>query len=374
MTNECDFLVIGAGMTGASVAAQLAGKVIVLEMEEQPGYHTTGRSAALFTELYGNPLIRGLTRASRSFLFEPPPGFAETPLVQPRDTLYIARADQLAALQAFRALPDVAPVTRELTLAEAQALMPVLAPGYLAGAVLESGSAFLDVNGLHQGYLRQLRARGGALQLRAGVRALQYRAGRWLAETAAGSFSAPIVINAAGAWADQVAALAGLPPLGLRALRRTALLIDMPEALAPLPGWPACIDIDEQFYFKPDAGLLLLSPADEHPSEPCDAQPEELDVAVAVDRFERATGLSVRRVRHRWAGLRVFAPDRSPVLGFDAQASGFFWLAGPGGYGIQTAPALGAAAAALASGQALPAAIAAQGVTAQALAPARLRG
>lgn len=373
MTEGCDFLVIGAGMAGASAAAQLAphGRVILLEAEDQPGYHTTGRSAALFSEMYGNALIRGLTRASRDFLFAPPEGFAAAPLVRPRATLYVARADQLALLDEFRAKPDVAAATERLSAAQAQALVPLFAPGYLAGAALEPGSADLDVHGLHQGYLRRLKAAGGRLHLSARVQALRHAEGRWTASTSGGAtFSAPVLVNAAGAWADELAALAGLRPRGLRPLRRTALLIDLPEGL-DAQDWPATIDIAEQFYFKPDAGLLLLSPADETESPPCDAQPEELDVAVAVDRFERATGRSVRRVRRQWAGLRVFAADRSPVIGFDTDASGFFWLAGPGGYGIQTAPALGAAAAALARGLALSADLAALGVTAEALSPMR---
>ena len=367
-----DFLVIGAGMAGAAAAAQLAphGRVTLLEAEDQPGYHTTGRSAALFSEMYGNALIRGLTRASRDFLFAPPEGFAAAPLVTPRATLYVARADQLALLDAFRATPDVAAATERLDADAARELVPLFAPDYLAGAVLEPGSADLDVHGLHQGWLRRLRAAGGLLQLAARVEALQQAAGRWTAHTRAGSFSAPVLVNAAGAWADEVAALAGLRPLGLRPLRRTALLIDVPDGL-DARAWPAAIDIAEQFYFKPDAGLLLLSPADETESPPCVARPEELDVALAVDRFERATGRSVRRIGRQWAGLRVFAPDRSPVIGFDADAPGFFWLAGPGGYGIQTAPALGAVTAALACGQGLPGPIAAAGVSAEALSPMR---
>jgi len=372
MTVECDFLVIGAGMAGASAAAHLAleGRVILLEAEDQPGYHTTGRSAALFSEMYGNDTIRGLTRASRAFLFEPPAGFAEAPLVSPRPTMYFARADQMAALHRFRDSPDVAAATELMSAEQAQALAPVFAPGYLAVAAIERGSADIDVHGLHQGFLRQLRARGGALQVKAGVQAMARRAGRWVVTTPAGEFSAPVVINAAGAWADQIAQLAGARPVGLKPKRRTALLIEVPEGI-DAHAWPASVDIDEQFYFKPDAGLLLLSPADEHDSPPCDAQPEELDVAEAVDRFEQASGRSVRRVKHRWAGLRVFAADRTPVIGFDPQVEGFFWLAGPGGYGIQTAPALGRVTAALAQGRELPADVAALGVTAAALSPGR---
>jgi D-arginine dehydrogenase len=213
---------------------------------------------------------------------------------------------------------------------------------------------------------------GAQLHLGGGVRRIRYAGGRWTVQTPAGEWTAPVLVNAAGAWGDEVAALAGVPGVGLQPLRRTALLIDAPEGL-DCAAWPAAIDVDEQFYFKPDAGLLLLSPADEHPSPPCDAQPDELDVAIAVDRFEQATGLQVRRVRHKWAGLRVFSPDRSPVVGFDPRAPGFFWLVGQGGYGIQTAPALGLLAAALASGEPAPNPILAAGTDLAALSPERFQ-
>lgn len=372
---HADFLVIGAGIAGASVAAHLAEtrSVILLEREDRPGYHSTGRSAALFTEIYGNATIRSLTRASRRFLFDPPADFTESALTRPRGCLYIATAEQLDALRKFRSLPDIEPATRTLDIAEAQGLCPILRPEYLAGAVFEPDCADIDVNALHQGYLRLFKRREGRLVNQSPVQSIARAAGGWTVEAGSGRFTASTIVNAAGAWSDEVAALAGLPRVGLTPRRRTAMLIEAPAGMS-IDAWPFVNDVDEQFYFKPDAGSIFLSPADETPSEPTDAQPEELDIAAAVDRFEQATTLQVRRLKARWAGLRTFAADRTPVVGFSPIAPDFFWLAGQGGYGIQTAPALSRAAAALLLGTALPADIAAQGLNVSAMSPARFAG
>lgn len=370
-----DFLVIGAGMAGASAAWALAGlgSVRLLEQEDRPGYHTTGRSAALFSETYGNAVIRRLTSAGRAFFKAPPEGFAAHPLLSPRGALLIARPDQRAAVdRALAETPEGLPAPERLGSTEAQRLNPALSPDYVAEALYESGSEDIDVDALHQGFLRGLRQRGGMLETRAEVRALAHDGTVWTAETPARAFAAPILVNAAGAWADHVASLAGVPPLGLVPKRRTAFTFDPPEGMDPGP-WPATIDIEEQFYFKPEAGRILGSPADETPSEPCDAQPEELDVAIGVDRIEQATCLRVRRLTHRWAGLRSFVPDKSPVVGFDASAEGFFWLAGQGGYGIQTAPALASAVAALIGTGELPSDLRDRGLRLADLAPERLR-
>lgn len=367
-----DFIVIGGGMAGASAAAHLSrrGAVALLERETQPGYHSTGRSAALFSTIYGNAPVRALTRASQAFLFESPSWFTPTPLVSPRSTLFFATPAQAAMLAVFREDADVAAGTQVLDAAQASALVPAFKPGYLGGAVLEPGSADIDVAALHQGYLRQAKARQAAVLLDCAIAGLHFAGGRWVLRTNQGTVSAPVVVNAAGAWGDEVARMAGARPVGLRPLRRTAMLVDAPRQLA-CAGWPAAIAIDESFYFKPDAGRLLLSPADEEPSPPCDAQPEDLEVAIAVDRFETATGEHVAKVHHRWAGLRVFSADRTPVVGFDPVAEGFFWLVGQGGYGIQSAEGLGRLAAALACGEGVPADLAAEGVTAEALARSR---
>jgi len=367
-----DFIVIGAGIAGASIAAHLArrGRVLLVEGEDQPGYHTTGRSAALFSTIYGNAPVRALSRASRDFLFEPPAGFSDVPLVHPRPTLFFARPGQLHLLDEARADADVRGGTRLLDATEAARLLPVFRPGYLGGGMIEDASADIDVHALHQGYLRAARRLGARLLTGAPVRALRRDAGTWRVQVGDDEVVAPIVVDAAGAWGDVVARAAGVAPVGLRPLRRTAMVIAAPEGLRP-EAWPAAIAADESFYFRPEGGRLLLSPADETPSEPCDAQPEDWDVAVAVDHFERAIGRPVARVLRRWAGLRVFTDDRTPVAGFAPDAPGFFWFVGQGGYGIQMAEGLARAGAALACGEALPDLLAAHGVNLDDLSPAR---
>ena len=367
-----DFIVIGGGMAGASAAAHLSkqGSVALLERESQAGYHSTGRSAALFSTIYGNAAVRALTRASQAFLFESPAWFTPTPLVSPRPTLFFATQAQTQALTTFRNDADIAASTQRLDVAQASELVPAFRPDYLGGAVLEPGSADIDVAALHQGYLRHARRAGATIVLDAEATSVDRVGERWVVQTRQGRYAAPVLVNAAGAWGDEVARLAGARPVGLRPLRRTAMLIDAPRGLASA-GWPAAIALDESFYFKPDGGRLLLSPADEEPSPPCDAQPEDLEVAIAVDRFEQASGARIEKVWHRWAGLRVFSADRTPVVGFDPVAEGFFWLVGQGGYGIQSAEALGRLTAALACRDGVPADLLAAGVVADHLARSR---
>jgi D-arginine dehydrogenase len=363
-------LVLGAGMAGVSLAAELAAvrDTVLIEIEEQPGRHATGRSAAMFFESYGNATIRALTRASRRFLESPPAGFAEVPLMTPRDTLVIApperveRLDELAAMPAAR-FARMDPV-------EACRRVPILRAERIGGVLCDEAGRDIDMAALLQGYLKVARRRGARIVLGAGEVRVEGHGDLWQVRTPLGEWCAPVVVDACGAWVDTVAAGAGVRPIGLQPLRRSAALIPPPTG-TDVSAWPAVVDADETFYFKPDAGQLLLSPANEDPSPPCDAAPDELDIAVAVDRFERATSLPVRRVTHRWAGLRSFVADRTPVVGFDDLAPGFFWLAGQGGYGIQTAPAMARTAAALVVGDPVPADIADQGVTAEALSPAR---
>lgn len=374
--NEADFIVVGAGIAGASAACFLAekGRVLVLERETQPGYHTTGRSAALYSQTYGNAAIRAITVASEAFFRRPPPGFAEHTLLSPRGALLVGRADQTARMDQahgeFRALVGS---VRRLDKAETLALHPALRPDYVAGAVFEPEADDMDVAAIHGGFLRALRAQGGSVRTRAEVVAMERSGGKWRVRLADGSVCmAPVVVNAAGAWCDAIGALAGAAPIGLVPKRRTAFTFDPPRDLDTAK-LPIAVDIAETFYFKPEAGRFLGSPADETPSEPCDAQPEELDIAVAVERIEEASTLRVGRIASKWAGLRSFVKDKSLVIGHDASAHGFFWLAGQGGYGIQTSPAAGRIAAALATGAGLPADVAALGVTEAELSPARLR-
>jgi len=370
---HADVIVVGAGIAGASVAFELAAtrRVLLLERESQPGYHTTGRSAALFTETYGNVVMRALTRASKAFLARPPAGFSTAPLLSPRGTLLVARREQLPALQ--RAFEQCAALVENLAWwsgDEVRARVPCFAPDQVAGGLLEPDAMDIDVHALHGGFLRGLRDRGGQLTCGAEVRTMARDGSLWRVQTAGGDFAAPLLVNAAGAWADGIGRLAGARPIGLVPKRRTAITFDPPAGLS-IDRWPAVIDIDEDWYLKPDAGRILASPADETPSPPCDAQPEEYDVAVLVDRLTRVTTLQVPRIRARWAGLRSFVADQTIVAGFDAQAPGFFWLAGQGGYGIQTAPAVARAAAALINGETLPGDIADLGVAADALSPTR---
>ncbi|MBK8741025.1 MAG: FAD-binding oxidoreductase [Betaproteobacteria bacterium] len=367
-----DVIILGAGMAGSSLAAELGSRnsVLLLEAEDQPGRHSTGRSAAMFLETYGNAAIRALTRASRAFYDHPPAGFTDVALLAPRGCLFVADTGQLELLDAILAEPDMRRTSRRLDVGEALRRVPILDPAWLAGAVLDESGFDIDVAALHQGYLRMAKRAGVRLVTGAGAALLERHGALWQVRSAAGDFEAPVVVDAAGAWADQVALQAGVRPVGLQPLRRTAMMLPAPPG-HDIRGWPLVVGAAEDFYFKPDAGQLLLSPANEDPMPPCDVAPEELDIAIAVDRFERATTVHVQRVARRWAGLRSFVADRTPVVGFDDAAAGFFWLAGQGGYGIQTAPAMARAAAALVRGEAIPADIAAEGVRAEALAPGR---
>lgn len=369
--STAEVIFIGAGIAGASAAAELARthRVVLLEGEDAPGYHSTGRSAALFSETYGNAPVRALARASRGFLFAPPEGLAAHPLVRRRGALHVAAAHQAPALERFLLQRGVPDRVRRVGMDEALELCPLLRPDAVAaGGIYERDAADIDVHALHTGYLRLFRERAGVLVTRALVTGIERIGAEWLVTSTSGEFRTPILVNAAGAWADHVAGLAAIPPLGIQPCRRTAALVQIPDQAA-LASCPMTIEIDESFYFKPDAGLLLISPADETPVDPCDAQPEDIDVAIAVDRVEKATRLTIERVRRAWAGLRSFAPDRSPAIGFDVHAPNFFWLAGQGGYGIQTAPAAAALAAALVRGGEFPESLA--GFDAGRVAPSR---
>ena len=374
----CDFLVIGAGIAGASVAYELAshGRVIVLEREAVPGHHSTGRSAAVLTENYGNSIIRRLTLATRPFLENPPDGFTEYPLVAPRQMLWIAREDQKAALEStLEESQRLVPSIRALAPDEAGGLCPALRDGYVSYAILEPHALDLDVHAIHQGFLAGLRKNGGTIVTDAEVTRLQRVDTSWEVHTPKEQYAAAVVVNAAGAWCDVMGQQAGAQPVGLVPKRRTAFTFDGPAQLSPqdLGAWPVVIDADEDFYFKPESGGILASPADETPMEPCDVFPEDYEVAVAVDRIQKAADLSVTNIKRKWAGLRSFVADKTPVVGMDKERPGFFWLAGQGGYGIQTSAAMGRTAASLIVNQCLPQDLADMDLTPEDLAPARLQ-
>ena len=372
---SADFLIIGGGIAGASVAHWLAphGRVIVLEREAQPGYHSTGRSAALFMESYGTTQVRALTMASRAFLQDPPPGFATHPLLTPRGALMIAGPGQLPLLEAhWEVLRAIAPDARLLSTEEACERVPVLRAEQVLGAVYEPDAADMDVHAIHQGYLRGMRQAGGKLVCDAEVAAIARVQDHWHVEAGGAAYEAPVLLNAAGAWVDVIARLAGVQPLGIEPRRRSAFIF-APPADVDTSGWPMVFGAGEDWYFKPDAGMLLGSPANADPVEPQDIQPEEMDIALAIHRIEEATALSIRRPIRTWAGLRSFVADGDLVGGFDDAAPGFFWVAAQGGYGIQTSAAMGETCAALARGLPVPAHPASFGLTAEMLGPARLR-
>jgi D-arginine dehydrogenase len=335
-----DFLIVGAGIAGASAGYFLAahGRVTLLEMESALGYHATGRSAAVFSEYYGGPQVRALTAASRPFLERPPPGFAEHRLLTPRGVLALCPAGGEDRFEL--ALRDglLCPIPAvEIDVAEVAEHCPVIRPGWATRAMRKPGVADVDVDALHQGFLRGIRAHGGEIVPRAKVTGLEVQGGQWHTST---GHSAPILVNAAGAWADRVAALAGAGQCALVPRRRTALLTDGPLGV-DTAGWPMVCDVTDAFYFKPESGRLLISPADATDAAPGDARPEDLDVALGIERVQEATTLEIRHVRRAWAGLRTSAADDLPVVGADLWSPGFYWLAGLGGYGVQLSPAVG---------------------------------
>jgi D-arginine dehydrogenase len=368
-----DVAVIGAGIAGASVAAELVAagaKVVLIEQESLPGYHTTGRSAAVYSPIYGPQPIRALTRASLPFFENPPSGFAERPLLSPIDAVFVARADQLDQLDAMeQELSDASTVSRIGREALYERL-PLLREGYALAALVDTGTSEIDVAALHQGYLRMFKGSGGTFLMRAPVTRLVHSAEEWTIATPQGDVTARTVVNAAGAWADAVGQMAGAERIGLTPKRRTALMVD-PPAGYDIRSLPLTIDVAEEFYLKPDAGKLLISPANEDPEPPCDVQPDEMDIALCVDRIERAFDLSVKRVESPWAGLRSFVADKAPVAGFSRKARGFYWLAGQGGYGIQSAPGLAQYAAAELMGKPVPEHILAERLDPQTIQPDR---
>lgn len=364
---QVDFLVIGAGIAGLSAAARLAshGRTVVCEAEAAPGVHASGRSAAFAHFDMDAPLVRALTAAS--------PPLLEQPGARQHPALFIALEGQeadLARVEAgYREWAPVEPLSAE----EAQALVPVLktGPGGIIGALLDRNGRKLDAHALLEGHRHALLQAGGTVATHAPVESIRFDGQRWMVDTPGQSYVAKVVVNAAGAWADAIAALAGVAPIGIRPLRRTVITFDVPDH--DVSPWPFTKTVGPGFYIEPEGrGRLLACPMDEHPSDPCDAQPEEEDVALAAWRVEEATTLAIPRLASKWAGLRSFTPDRLPIAGFDPAAPGFFWLAGQGGFGLQTSPAMALAAEALATGSAWPDELRAVGISAADLAPERL--
>lgn len=384
MPAAADAVIVGAGIAGASAAFELKAhleRVVLLEREPLPGHHTTGRSAAFRVESYGGPVVRRLTRASRRFFESPPAGFADHPLVHPNPVLWIAREAQRAALEARLARARATGAALEAASPrEALALCPVLRPEAVAAAAIEADADHIDVAGLLAAYLRGFRARGGTVRTRAEVVEIRRiasgvpgSAARFRIRAGDETWTTPLLVDAAGAWADGVARRAGARPLGLRPLRRTAIAFDPPPGLE-VRALPCVIDAEERFYVKPEGRTLLASPCDETEMEPGDVQPDPADIALAAERVMEATTLEIRHLRRAWAGLRTFAPDRAPVIGEAPELPGFFWLAGQGGFGIMTAPAAARALAGLAITGDLPEDLRALGVRPADLAPDRFRG
>ncbi|HEX7873510.1 MAG TPA: FAD-dependent oxidoreductase [Sphingobium sp.] len=370
MSETFDIVVVGGGMAGMSIGAELAAdaRVLVLEAEDAPGYHATGRSVAFWSETYGGPVVQPLTSASGPLLAHPDPGFSETPFLSSRGCFHIGTQENAADADAFVTLfagqgVDVARVGRDV-LADA---VPGLLPGWTTG-VAEATCQDIEAATLLTAYRGQLLRRGGVLRCGEGFRGARREGAGWRVETAGGAVSCAVLVNAGGAWVDEIARLSGVAPIGISPLRRTVVQVRTdPAAPADLP---LIIDLAGTVYFKSvGGGRLWLTPHDEQLQAPGDAAPDELAVATAIARFERVVGWRIAGVERKWAGLRSFAPDRAPVYGYDPAVPGFFWFAGQGGFGIQTAPAAALLAAGLLTGHAPDARIA--HIDAAAYAPAR---
>lgn len=375
---HCGAVVVGAGIAGAAAAAMLAAEagvvdVVLVERESQAAQHASGRSASVLSETSGHLAVCALARLSRPFFESPPAGFADHPLLSPRGLMWVGEEGDEPALDALAVSgARIRPSVERLDAAGVRRHLPTFAHGAIAaGGVWEPEAMAIDTASVIAGFVRMLRRAGGDLLVSSEAVAVEVLGHRDF-EVRAGShrLRTPIVVNAAGAWADEVARRAGIAPLGCTAFRRTAAIA---ATSSDVSSWPLVMDIASRYYLEPEAGGVLVSPADETASEPCDARPDELDVALALERAAAASGLPLRSVRSAWAGLRTFAPDRAPVLGEEPGVPGFWWSAGQGGAGIKTAPAMGSLLAAMASGAALPDGAAALGITVESLSPARLR-
>jgi D-arginine dehydrogenase len=376
MATIVEFLIIGGGIAGASAAYYFAphGKTVMLEMESQPGYHSTGRSAAIFSEYHGPELICQLARASHDLYKNPPEEFADTPILSDRGMLFVGtHEDTEKSREMLEASLGRAATLQSLAAAEALKLVPFLNPDHAVVAISYPGAQEMDVAALHNGYLRGLKSRGARLLTNAAAIQISRQANTWLVSTAREVFEAGTIINAAGAWADQVAGLAGLQMLGLVPKRRTVMTVDLPSDYANQL-YPMVISLDQKFYFKTETGSLMASPMDTTPVAAQDVQPEEIDIAGAAWLLQERTSLKVHRIKRSWAGLRSFLPDDAPVVARDPQAENFIWLAGQGGYGIKTCDAMGRCAVSIALTGDLPPDIKRLGITREQLGAGRTYG
>lgn len=357
---QADIIVIGAGMAGCSAAATLAdnAQIIVLEQEQQPGYHATGRSAATLAPYYGPKVIQQLTALSAPYLSSPPESVSNTPFTSARGEMILVGKSDTGNTDADTASTEalveenLAHGLQKLSIEEARQMVALLKPDSIARVLYTDNLLSIDVDALHQSYMKTIRNAGGEIICDSQVTQLEYIDGNWNITCAKTDsvYRAPVIINAAGAWADEVAKLAGLPATGLQPKRRSAALVpfpDLPDAPSQPPTsqplaatWPMLLDIHERFYSIPFGSGLMISPADETPVAAHDAWPEDIDLARGIDQFQQLIDYDIQTVSHRWAGLRTFVADGEPIVGYDPLATGFFWLAGQGGYGIQTAPAM----------------------------------
>lgn len=330
MTKTADVLIVGGGIAGISLAARLSphAKVRVLEKEQFTCYHATGRSAAVFIRNYGNDVIRSLNGHSQAYLVDG--GYLSR-----RGELLVATADEMARIHKHGEGSSTVEIIGEEDLCK---LVPILRRGVFSGGALERDAFDIDVDLLVQDFARSVRQQGGFIDTSTEIRRIEKRGQTWILEADGEEYQSPLMVNAAGAWADQIAELAGVKPVGLRPLRRSAVMV--PYSNPDIQNWPLVASASETWYFKPESGQLMVSPADEDQVEPHDAWPDDLVIATGLDRFQKATTVEVRQIGRKWAGLRTFAPDRSPVVGRDPSDDSFVWLAGQGGYGVQTAPAL----------------------------------
>lgn len=371
MDKNFDYIVIGAGIAGASIAAHLgeSTSVAILEMEDRPGYHTTGRSAAAYEPNYGPKPILAFARASGAFFNAPPSGFTDAPLLTKRFSLMLEPKSQ--SNDAAKFLSDAASV-EEISTSEIKALWPIYREGYATRGFLDHSTGDLDVDLLHRGYLKLFKARGGKLFISAPAQKITKHAKMWTVATPQGEFSAPTLINASGAWGDEIAKLAGVKPIGLIPKRRSIGVVPI-EGYPDFMAWPFVVDAAETWYCKPQSGKMIVSSADETPVEPHDAYADDMAIAEGIERMMEASTFEVTRLEHSWGGLRTFTPDGSPAIGFDPSTEGFFWLVGQGGYGILSAPALSRTAAAMALHQPLPEDVVEAGLIIDQITPERFR-